>query len=125
MTSMYHLEIGGAFRSLSPEIANMQNLSTRIVGSKLKDLPEEFGNLSKIVYFRIFACEFTEFPNSITNLTSLRQLYIECATSTSLPDDLSKLSGLVNFELSAGPDLPESEKQRILDALPNAKVEFK
>ncbi|MFX1259645.1 MAG: TIR domain-containing protein [Promethearchaeota archaeon] len=77
---------------------------------RLSTLPESIGNLSLLKELYLFGNELLTLPESITKLTSLQLLHLDNNELSTLPESISNLASLKELSLSANQltTLPES-----------------
>lgn len=72
----------------------------RLSSNNLSDLPSSFGNLSKLETLNLWGSGTKNIPNSFGNLNSLKYFYIS-AIMNNLPETFGQLSNLTEFSVSS------------------------
>jgi Leucine-rich repeat (LRR) protein len=100
-TALEKLYISGDFTTLSPRIADLQNLQHLTIQSNiLKEFPEEIGLLKNLVSLSITGKELSYLPESLSKLTKLKNLSIwRSPNITKLPESLSSLPKLESISI--------------------------
>lgn len=103
-TALETLYISGDFMTLSPKIANLQNLQHLTITSNiLKELPEEIGLLKNLSSLSITGSELAELPKSLAKLEKLRKFYLWRSPKIRvLPASLSQLPNLEHISIYWG-----------------------
>lgn len=104
-TALENLYISEDFLALSPKIAQLQQLQSLSLNSKmLQKLPEEIGQLQQLRSLSIVGDLFEELPESIAQLQNLEYLSIRaCPKMRKLPHSLRQLPQLKSLYLYHSP----------------------
>lgn len=101
-TNLRYLNLfGHLFKTIPPEIGNLQKLDTLILeaNSDLEQLPKEFGNLN-LKYLNIQNANLRHFPIEICQLDSLEYLDIMKNQITEVPSEIGQLKNLKTLYLN-------------------------
>lgn len=110
---------------LTPSIGKLTNLSFLYLNdNQLAALPIALGDCAKLQYLNADRNKLTALPTSLGALSSLKWLRLNNNQITALPRDLSGLASSLRRLYLKGNPIPDSEKERIRQALPKCEVIF-
>jgi len=111
-------------QSLPNEIGDLGNLKALVLKTNMiEKLPESIGNLKNLNYLYLGFNALHELPESIGNLENLENFYLEYNKLTKLPESIKNLKKLKYLNIN-GNQLPEEEKEKLRNALPNTEITF-
>jgi len=111
-------------KSLPNEIGSFQSLeSLDVGGNRISALPESVGNLTNLKNLLLYNNKLNSLPESIVNLQSLEILDAHGNNLKSLPESIGALPNL-KFLFLGDNNFSQSEKDRIINLLPNTQVFF-
>lgn len=123
-TALETLYISDDFLELHPEIANLQQLTSLYINSRLlKTLPEEIGELQQLRSLTIIGEQIETLPDSIGKLKKLNSLSIwDSKKITALPSSWSNLSQLTRLSLHRGEWTNLSAFEQGFEALQSLRI---
>jgi Leucine-rich repeat (LRR) protein len=126
LTRLKWLDLGECgLTQLTPALGTLPNLSALYVNDNaLTELPGSLGDLSRLQYLNADRNALTAIPASLGKAGSLKWLRLNDNQIAALPGDLSGLAQNLKRLYLRGNPLPDSEKARIKQALPNCQVFF-
>lgn len=118
---------GTSLSSLPGELWALKNLQglSLLFNPQIKELPKEIDHLTNLQSLVLsFNSQLKKLPKEIGNLTNLQILNLSYNDSlASLPKELGQLTQLQTLDLRGCP-IPEEEKKKIKNWLPNCQVYF-
>ncbi|MCV6636994.1 leucine-rich repeat domain-containing protein [Candidatus Albibeggiatoa sp. nov. NOAA] len=91
----------GYVDSLPPEIGQLQNLNSLSLSSRqLKTLPPEIGQLQNLNSLSLVSEQLQTLPSEIAQLQNLMSLSLRLSQLQTLPPEIGQLQGLTSFSLS-------------------------
>jgi hypothetical protein len=89
----------------------------------LEQLNPKIGSMTKLQNLQVRNNYLSDLPKEMVNLLNLTSLDISFNEFTSVPDVLMGMKNLKFLDIS-GNEIPESEKQKLKEALPSTEIKF-
>ena len=126
LTTLKWLDLGETgLTQLPAAVGTLPNLAALYLNDNaLTELPGSLGDLPRLEYLNADRNKLTAFPAALGKTGSLKWLRLNDNQLTALPGDLSGLARNLKRLYLRGNPLPEAEKTRIQQALPNCQVIF-
>jgi leucine-rich repeat protein SHOC2 len=121
---MTWLDLGDNKIAAFPDPALLARVKTLYLSDNaLTELPASIGSLSQLTYLNLDRNQIAALPPEIGNLQSLAYLRLNGNKLTAIPDSIAQLKALKRLYLKGNP-LPESEKVRLKNLLPQTDLLF-
>jgi Leucine-rich repeat (LRR) protein len=126
LTALKWLDLGESrLTELNPAVGTLPALSALYLNDNaLTVLPITLGDLSRLQYLNADRNKVTAIPASLGKSESLKWLRLNDNLITAMPDDLGGLAKNLRRLYLRGNPIPDAEKKRIQQALPNCQVIF-
>lgn len=114
----------GQIKEIPDWIGDLKQLDNlHLENQRLTTIPATVGNLDKLEELNLSNNRLTAIPDEITNLKNLKRLYLSYNQLTKMPENMGQLNALEILDVSAN-RLPESEKLRLRQLLPEVRIYF-
>jgi Leucine-rich repeat (LRR) protein len=126
LTALKWLDLGeSGLTDLNPAVGSLPHLSMLYVNDNaLTELPGALATLPGLQYLNADRNKLTTLPAALGKSESLKWLRLNDNQITALPGDLSGLARNLKRLYLRGNPIPDPEKARIKQALPNCQVMF-